>query len=168
MNRFEGWRRWAWSILIVSAMAFALGGCDGKDGKDGLDGAPGPAGPPGPEGPAGPGASVTPLESCGVCHSDGSFASAPAAHEVFDVGSFADFAVTPRRCQRPGHQFQRDGRRRTSDSRDIPPCLFHGRHDAHEPDGQNRSDPTAVPPNPHRGFSSTTVTAPTASRLTAA
>jgi len=95
MNRFEGWRRWAWSILIVSAMAFALGGCDGKDGKDGLDGAPGPAGPPGPEGPAGPGASVTPLEGCGVCHSDGSVASAPAAHEVYDVGSFADFAVTP-------------------------------------------------------------------------
>ena len=95
MNRFEGLRRWAWSILVVSAMAFALGGCDGKDGKDGLDGAPGPEGPPGAEGPAGPGASVTPLEGCGVCHSDGSFVSAPAAHEVYDVGSFADFAVTP-------------------------------------------------------------------------
>ena len=40
-------------------------------------------------------AKVTPLESCGVCHSDGSFASAPAAHEVFDLGSFGDFAVAP-------------------------------------------------------------------------
>ena len=38
---------------------------------------------------------MTPLESCGVCHDEGSFASAPAAHEVFDIGSFADFAVTP-------------------------------------------------------------------------
>jgi len=45
--------------------------------------------------PPGPGASITPLESCGVCHNDGSFASAPAAHEVFDIGSFADFAVAP-------------------------------------------------------------------------
>jgi OmcA/MtrC family decaheme c-type cytochrome len=39
--------------------------------------------------------SITPLESCGVCHSEGSFASAPEAHEVFDIGSFADFAVAP-------------------------------------------------------------------------
>ena len=36
---------------------------------------------------------MTPLESCGVCHSEGSFASAPAAHAVFDVASFDDFAV---------------------------------------------------------------------------
>jgi OmcA/MtrC family decaheme c-type cytochrome len=40
-------------------------------------------------------AKVTPLESCGVCHDDGSFASATAAHEVFDLGSFGDFAVAP-------------------------------------------------------------------------
>ena len=38
---------------------------------------------------------MTPLESCGVCHSEGSFASAPAAHEVFDIGSFANFTVAP-------------------------------------------------------------------------
>jgi OmcA/MtrC family decaheme c-type cytochrome len=38
---------------------------------------------------------VTPLESCAVCHSEGSFASAPAAHAVYDIGSFADFAVAP-------------------------------------------------------------------------
>ena len=95
MNRFDGFLRWAWSILVVFALAFALGACSGDDGKDGADGAPGPEGPPGAEGPPGPGASATPLESCDVCHSDGSFASAPAAHEVYDVGSFAAFAVTP-------------------------------------------------------------------------
>jgi OmcA/MtrC family decaheme c-type cytochrome len=98
MNRFEVFRRWAWSILVVSAMAFALGGCSGDDGQDGADGAPGPQGPTGPDGPAGPagpGASITPLESCSVCHDDGSFASAPEAHAVYDIGSFADFAVTP-------------------------------------------------------------------------
>jgi OmcA/MtrC family decaheme c-type cytochrome len=36
---------------------------------------------------------VTPIESCVVCHGEGTFASAPAAHEVFDMGAFADFAV---------------------------------------------------------------------------
>jgi hypothetical protein len=41
MNRFEGLRRIAWSILVVSAMAFSLGGCDGKDGRDGADGSDG-------------------------------------------------------------------------------------------------------------------------------
>ena len=82
MNRFDGFLRWAWSILVVFALAFALGACSGDDGKDGADGAPGPEGPPGAEGPPGPGASATPLESCDVCHSDGSFASAPAAEQV--------------------------------------------------------------------------------------
>jgi len=98
MNRFDGLRHWTWSILIVSALAFTLGGCSADDGRDGAAGPAGPAGPTGDDGatgPAGPGASITPLESCNVCHSDGSFASAPAAHEVYDVGSFADFAVTP-------------------------------------------------------------------------
>ena len=99
MNRFDGFLRWAWSILVVFTLAFALGGCDGDDGKDGADwpdgaaGAAGMDGTEGPEGPAGPRASITPLESCGVCHSEGSFASAPAAHEVYDIASFADFAV---------------------------------------------------------------------------
>ena len=95
MNRFDGLLRWALSILVVCTLAFA--GCSGDDGRDGAAGTAGPAGPPGSEGPPGPDgtAGITPLESCGVCHSEGSFASAPAAHEVFDVGSFADFAVTP-------------------------------------------------------------------------
>ena len=49
MNRFDGVRHWAWSILVVTALAFALGGCsDGKDGER-LDPRDLP-GPPGPEG----------------------------------------------------------------------------------------------------------------------
>jgi hypothetical protein len=73
MNRFDGLRHWAWSILVVTALAFALGGC--SDGKDGATGPAGPAGPAGPEGPAAP----TPddiqaridsaeVESCNTCH----------------------------------------------------------------------------------------------------
>jgi len=96
MNRFEGFLRWASSVLVACALAFTLAGCDGDDGAAGAAGpagATGPAGPPGAEGPPGPVVAVTPLESCGVCHDDGSFASAPAAHAVYDVASFADFAV---------------------------------------------------------------------------
>ena len=40
-------------------------------------------------------AKVTPLESCAVCHDDGSVADATAAHELFDVGAFSEFAVAP-------------------------------------------------------------------------
>ena len=35
MNRFDGILRWAWSILVVCTLAFALGGCDGDDGAAG-------------------------------------------------------------------------------------------------------------------------------------
>ena len=98
MNRFDGLRHWAWSILVVSALGFALGGCSGDDGRDGSAGPAGPAGDDGatgPEGPAGPGASVTPLESCGVCHDDGSFASAPDHHALdpIETASNVAFAV---------------------------------------------------------------------------
>ena len=47
MNQFHKLLRWAWSILVVCTLAFAMGGCDGDDG------AQGPAGPTGPTGPAG-------------------------------------------------------------------------------------------------------------------
>ncbi len=85
-------------LAAIAVLGVSLAACSGDDGKNGADGAPGPegpTGPAGPEGPAGPGASITPLESCNVCHSEGSVASAPAAHQVFDIASFADFAVTP-------------------------------------------------------------------------
>jgi hypothetical protein len=98
MNRFETTFGWRWLTIVIFSLALGLSGCEGSDGAAGLDGQDGAAGPPGaegPPGPPGPGASITPLESCGVCHSEGSFASAPAAHEVFDIASFADFVVAP-------------------------------------------------------------------------
>ena len=121
MNRFNQLFKWSWTFLVAVTLTLGLAGCDGDDGAPGATGA---AGTPGADGQAcwdldgngvgdvatedingdgvvdaldcaGTSAKVTPLESCAVCHSDGSFASAPAAHEVFDIGSFADFAVAP-------------------------------------------------------------------------
>ena len=93
MIRFEKVISWAWSFLVVCTLALAMSGCEGDDGSDGPQGPTGATGDTGPEGPPGTSATVTPLESCAVCHDDGSFVSAPAAHEVYDIGSFADFAV---------------------------------------------------------------------------
>ena len=95
MNRFIGLQRWSWSILVASALAFAIGGCsgdDGRDGEPGPQGPPGADGAPGPEGPTGPGASITPLESCSVCHDDGSFASAPEAHALAPIEAVSNVA----------------------------------------------------------------------------
>jgi len=50
MNRFDGLARWAWSVLVVCTLAFALGGCEGDDGNDGAAGAAGAAGAPGTDG----------------------------------------------------------------------------------------------------------------------
>jgi OmcA/MtrC family decaheme c-type cytochrome len=83
------------AATIVLAAFLGLAGCEGDDGNDGAPGAPGPVGPEGPAGPPGDSVVTLPLESCAVCHSEGSFASAPAAHEVFDQGAFADFLVAP-------------------------------------------------------------------------
>ena len=47
MIRFDEFKRMAWSILAVSTVAFALGGCEGDDGNDG---AAGVAGAPGADG----------------------------------------------------------------------------------------------------------------------
>jgi len=96
MNRFDGLLRWGWSILVVCTLAFALGGCEGDDGTDGAMGAMGATGATGgdgadgADGPPGPGASVIPLESCGVCHDEGSFASAPAHHALDPIESVSN------------------------------------------------------------------------------
>jgi OmcA/MtrC family decaheme c-type cytochrome len=75
--------------ILVATIALAallgLAGCEGDDGKDGapgVPGAPGDPGAPGEPGPPGDSVVTLPLESCAVCHSEGSFASAPAAHEL--------------------------------------------------------------------------------------
>jgi OmcA/MtrC family decaheme c-type cytochrome len=70
-----------------------MAGCEGDDGAQGPAGPQGPigaTGPAGADGADGAGASVLPLESCGVCHSDGSFASAPAAHAVTGVPTISN------------------------------------------------------------------------------
>ncbi len=69
MNRFDGFRHWAWSILVVIAMAFALGACSGDDGKDGLDGQDGQDGAPAPvPDPIEAAIAMAEVESCGTCH----------------------------------------------------------------------------------------------------
>ena len=35
MNQFHKPFRWAWSILVVCTLAFAMGGCEGDDGDTG-------------------------------------------------------------------------------------------------------------------------------------
>lgn len=78
--------KWTWAATLLCAAALGLAGCSGDDGSTGPAGPAGPTGPTGPEGPEGPpGESVvtTPIETCIVCHAEGSYASAPAAH-AFD------------------------------------------------------------------------------------
>ena len=80
MNRFDGFLRWAWSILVACTLAFTLGGCDGDDGAAGAAGPAGPTGGTGPTGPPGPpgplpddvmaAINAAEPESCGTCHAD--------------------------------------------------------------------------------------------------
>ena len=96
MRQFNVLFRWGWTFLVF--VTLGLAGCDGDDGAAGAAGAAGATGGTGavgPAGPPGPGASVTPLESCGVCHDDGSINSAPAAHALppIELVSNVAFAV---------------------------------------------------------------------------
>ncbi|NHA14910.1 hypothetical protein [Thioalkalivibrio sp. XN279] len=88
--------KWTMAATIALAAFLGLAGCEGDDGADGAPGAPGTVGPPGPEGPPGESVVTLPLESCAVCHSEGSFASAPAAHAIDGVVSVSDqaFAIS--------------------------------------------------------------------------
>ena len=104
MNQLHRLLRWAWSVLVVCTLAFAMSGCEGddgatgpagSDGSDGSDGDPGVPGDPGPAGPPGPGAAIIPLESCGVCHDDGSFASAPDYHALDQIESVRNVNFEP-------------------------------------------------------------------------
>ena len=75
MNRFEVFKRLAWSILVVGTLAFAVSGCegdDGRDGADGADGAPGAPGDPGDPGdPGAPGADGNDGVSCWDLNANG-------------------------------------------------------------------------------------------------
>ena len=82
MNRFDALKRWTWSVFIVFTLAFAFAGCEGDDGATGPQGPPGPPGADGQDGQDGADITQTALESCGVCHSDNSVASATVAHAL--------------------------------------------------------------------------------------
>ena len=96
MNQLHKPFRWAWSILVVCSLAFAMGGCEGDDGAAGPAGPAGTDGTDGADGADGTAASIIPLESCGVCHDDGSFASAPANHALdpIEAVSNVEFEVS--------------------------------------------------------------------------
>ncbi len=93
--------------LLLSTLVMA--GCEGDDGSDGTVGTPGASayelavanGFTGTEQEwldslAAAGAGVAePVETCVVCHGENAFAAAETNHELFDMGAFADFAVTP-------------------------------------------------------------------------
>jgi OmcA/MtrC family decaheme c-type cytochrome len=98
--------KWTMAATILLAAFLGLAGCEGDDGKDGAPG----VGTDGDDGIScwdlngngvadpeedvnndgvvdaldcqGPGIVTLPLETCAVCHGEGSFASAPAAHEI--------------------------------------------------------------------------------------
>ena len=98
MNRIHTFMRWAWSFLVVFTLAFAMSGCEGDDGAPGAAGATGgigPGGPPGPTGPPGAAAPVVPLESCAVCHDDGSYVAAADAHALPPIEAFSNVAFAP-------------------------------------------------------------------------
>ena len=68
MNRFDGLKRGAWSVLVMSALAFALVGCEGDTGPAGPTGATGADGADGQDGVDAT-AQQAQLESCATCHS---------------------------------------------------------------------------------------------------
>ena len=74
MNQFRKLSRWAWSILVVCALAFAMGGCEGDTGPQGAQGetgAQGPQGDPGEDATKDPvvdAIAAANVESCSVCH----------------------------------------------------------------------------------------------------
>jgi OmcA/MtrC family decaheme c-type cytochrome len=118
MRQFNVLFRWGWTFLVV--VTLSLAGCDGDNGAAGAAGAAGTAGLPGDDGVAcwdlngngvgdpgedingdglfdaadcaGTTASATPLESCGVCHDDGSSFSASAAHALPPIESVSNVA----------------------------------------------------------------------------
>lgn len=103
MNQFHKLFRWAWSILVVFTLAFAMGGCDGKDGAPGPQG---PTGAAGPQGPPGPGldpiaaaVEAADAESCATCH-DGVGGAHQAIYESYRDPSafqmtFTNFTAVP-------------------------------------------------------------------------
>ena len=70
MNRFDVLKRGAWSVLVMSALAFAMAGCEGDTGPQGPAGPTGATGADGADGQDGQDATAqaAQLESCATCH----------------------------------------------------------------------------------------------------
>ena len=75
MNQIHKRFTWAWSILAVCTLAFAMGGCSGDDGAQGPQGVQGVQGPQGDPGvdatidPIANAIAAADVESCSTCHS---------------------------------------------------------------------------------------------------
>ncbi len=91
-------------VIAMLALAATIGmaGCSGDDGKNGAPGTPGtpgatgPVGPTGPTGPTGPSAGLTkPLESCAVCHDEGSAYDVTVAHALTGQVGVVGILVQP-------------------------------------------------------------------------
>jgi hypothetical protein len=108
MNQIHKPFRWAWSILVVCTLAFAMGGCEGSDGAAGpagpagATGPAGPAGDPGADGTDGASATLIPLESCNVCHGEDSFADATVAHELDPIEAVSNITFGTAGSDRSG------------------------------------------------------------------
>ncbi len=105
MNLFHKLFRWAWSVIVVCSLAFAMGGCEGDDGAQGPAGATGPTGPAGPPGqdltadPIAEAVAAADIESCATCH-DGVGGGHQAIYDEYADASeleliFDNFTSTP-------------------------------------------------------------------------
>ncbi|NND46515.1 MAG: hypothetical protein HKN55_02510, partial [Woeseiaceae bacterium] len=120
MIKFNVLFRLCWTFLVALTLTLGLAACEGDDGAAGAAGAAGTPGADGSDGVAcwdlngngtgdpdedtngdgvfdakdcaGTSASATPLESCGVCHDEGSIADAGAAHALPPIESVSNVA----------------------------------------------------------------------------
>ena len=90
--RFDTRFRFGWALVVASFFTLGLAGCEGDDGSDGRDGRDGVDGMDGADGADGAGVVVLPLESCSVCHDDGSFADAAVAHALPPIESVSNIS----------------------------------------------------------------------------
>ena len=92
MNRFEVFKRFAWSLLVIGALSFAMSGCEGDDGRDGADGAPGAPGDPGdPGAPGADGISCWDTNANGVGDLPDEDVNGDGVVDVDDCAAGADF-----------------------------------------------------------------------------
>ena len=98
MNQLHKPFRWAWSILIVCSLAFAMGGCEGDDGSAGATGSTGSTGATGADGADGADGPVSPGWNTQYLSTDGgrfslSATPSPGSLNVYDyeTGRLLDY-----------------------------------------------------------------------------